>query len=175
MKFQIGVFGSGHRYERNYDIAYQVGREIAKRGHILISGGLEGVMEASCRGAKEERGLTIGILPGREFTSGNDYLKVKILTNMQEGRNYLTGLSCHGCIVIGGSEGTLCEAKVVYDGRGPVVCVENSGGTADYLLQYGFPSMRPKQFKIYSAKNGFSAVDLLVKLLVENTENNLIF
>lgn len=167
MTFQIGVFGSGHRYEKNYDIAYQVGREIGRRGHILISGGLEGVMEASCRGAKEEGGLTVGILPDKEFTSGNDYLNVKILTNMQEGRNYLTGLSCHGCIVVGGSEGTLCEVKVVYDGREPVVCVKNSGGTADYLLQYGFPSMMPKPFEIHSAKDGFSAVDMLIKLLME--------
>jgi uncharacterized protein (TIGR00725 family) len=167
MRYQIGIFGSGQKNEENDKRAYDVGRAIGRLGHALISGGLEGVMESSCIGAKEQGGLTIGILPGKQFTDGNDYLDIKILTNMQEGRNTLTGLSSHGCIIVGGSEGTLCEAKVVYDGRGPVVCIAGSGGTADYLLKNGFPSMAPKPLKIYSAPDGISAVELLIKLLDE--------
>ena len=164
-KFQIGVFGSGHKYNPSYEIGYEVGKTIADKGHILISGGLEGVMESSCRGAKEKGGLTIGILPDKDFSGGNQFLDVKVLTNMQEGRNYLTGLSCHGCIIIGGSEGTLVEAKVVYDGRGPVVAIENTGGTADFLLRNGFPSMKAVNTQVYAAKNGIDAVLLLLDLL----------
>lgn len=50
--YQIGVFGSGTIGPRVYELAYQVGAEIAKQGHILISGGMTGTMEASSRGAK---------------------------------------------------------------------------------------------------------------------------
>ncbi len=165
-KYQIGVFGSGHSYA-GHEVAYDVGKAIAEHGHILVSGGLGGVMEMSCKGAKEHGGFTIGILPGKEFSEGNEYLDVEILTDMQNGRNYMIGLSCHGCIIIGGSEGTQTEAKVVYDGRGPVVAIEGTGGAADFLLQYGFPSMKPKPHEIYSAKTGEEAVDMLIKLLEE--------
>ncbi len=165
MKYQLGVFGSGHDYPRLVDVAYLAGKTIAERGHVLITGGLDGVMKHACKGAKEHGGLAIGILPGKDFVDGNEYLDVKILTNMQEGRNYLTGLSSHGCLIIGGSEGTLIEAKVVYDGRGPVVAIEGTGGTADYLLKNGFPSIKPKTHQIYRAKRADEAVDLLLKLL----------
>lgn len=164
-RYQIGVFGSGHDYPELTSIAYLAGRTIAEQGHVLITGGLDGVMKHACRGAKENGGLTIGILPGNNFTEGNEYLDVKILTNMHEGRNYLTGLSSNGCLIIGGSEGTLIEAKVVYDRRGPVIVIEGTGGTADYLLKNGFPSMKSKPRQIYCAKSANKAIDILLKIL----------
>lgn len=53
--YQIGVFGSGTIGPRVYELAYQVGAEIAKQGHILISGGMTGTMEASSRGCVGRR------------------------------------------------------------------------------------------------------------------------
>jgi uncharacterized protein (TIGR00725 family) len=164
-RYQIGVFGSEQKHLKNYKIAYEVGKEIGKRGHILVSGGLGGIMEASCRGAKNSGGITIGIIPTENFSGGNKYLDVKILTNMGEGRNTITGLSCHGCIIIGGSEGTLCEAKIVYDGRGPVVAIQNTGGTADFLIKNSLPSMTKKPYKIYKAKGPADAVDMIIRLI----------
>lgn len=61
--YQIGVFGSGTIGPRVYELAYQVGAEIAKQGHILISGGMTGTMEASSRGASDADGLVVGVLP----------------------------------------------------------------------------------------------------------------
>lgn len=58
--YQIGVFGSGTIGPRVYELAYQVGAEIAKQGHILISGGMTGTMEASSRGASDADGLVVG-------------------------------------------------------------------------------------------------------------------
>lgn len=57
--YQIGVFGSGTIGPRVYELAYQVGAEIAKQGHILISGGMTGTMEASSRGASDADGLVV--------------------------------------------------------------------------------------------------------------------
>src|SRR3989304_5688860 len=60
----IGVIGTSEASTEEYQTAEEVGREIARRKGILVCGGLGGVMEASCRGAKSEGGLTIGIIPG---------------------------------------------------------------------------------------------------------------
>ncbi|EAY60690.1 conserved hypothetical protein [Mycobacterium tuberculosis C] len=125
--YQIGVFGSGTIGPRVYELAYQVGAEIAKQGHILISGGMTGTMEASSRGASDADGLVVGVLPGDKFTDGNAYSTIKILSGMQFARNYITGLSCHGAIVVGGSSGAYEEARRVWEGRGPVVVLANSG------------------------------------------------
>ena len=43
-------------------LAEEVGRELARRGAVLITGGREGVMEAASRGAAQAGGLTIGLL-----------------------------------------------------------------------------------------------------------------
>ncbi|CKR09755.1 conserved hypothetical protein [Mycobacterium tuberculosis] len=124
--YQIGVFGSGTIGPRVYELAYQVGAEIAKQGHILISGGMTGTMEASSRGASDADGLVVGVLPGDKFTDGNAYSTIKILSGMQFARNYITGLSCHGAIVVGGSSGAYEEARRVWEGRGPVVVLANA-------------------------------------------------
>jgi len=67
-KLQIGVIGynSGSTINISDDtlkLAYTIGSEIAKRKAILISGGLGGVMRASCKGARDHKGFAIGIVP----------------------------------------------------------------------------------------------------------------
>jgi uncharacterized protein (TIGR00725 family) len=60
------------------DIALEVGRLLADQGAIVVCGGLDGVMEAACRGASERGGLTVGILPGRDRAGANAYLTVAL-------------------------------------------------------------------------------------------------
>jgi len=174
---QIAVFGSGKRYQKSYSVAYEVGREIGKRGHILINGGLAGVMEASARGAKEENGLVIGILPGDSFSDGNKYSVVKILTGMKFARNEITSLSVQGAIVIDGSSGAYQEARRVWEGRGPVVVIKDTGsktGAATTMIEreekFGaaFPEEEPKPYHIFVAKNAKEAVDLVINLIEQN-------
>ncbi len=64
--YYIGVIGGNSVGKKLYNTAYKVGQEIAERGGIVVCGGLSGVLEAACKGAKGQGGLTIGILPGRE-------------------------------------------------------------------------------------------------------------
>jgi len=59
----IAIIGAGNAEESVLKIAEEVGGSIAKRGAILICGGLGGVMERAARGAKKAGGATIGILP----------------------------------------------------------------------------------------------------------------
>src|SRR4030042_599600 len=62
-KLIIAVIGGGKCSAQEAVLAEAVGRELARRGAVLVCGGLTGVMEAACRGASIEAGLPIGILP----------------------------------------------------------------------------------------------------------------
>lgn len=61
LKKQIVVVGNNVTGSEVYALAYEVGSEIAKKGYVLICGGRGGVMEAACKGAKKNKGLTVGI------------------------------------------------------------------------------------------------------------------
>jgi predicted Rossmann-fold nucleotide-binding protein len=60
----IGVIGSGQCESNIYQLAEEVGQKIARKGAVLVCGGLGGVMEAAAKGASSAGGLTVGILPG---------------------------------------------------------------------------------------------------------------
>ncbi|MBW6470236.1 MAG: TIGR00725 family protein [Methanosarcinaceae archaeon] len=106
---QIGVIGAGNCNESVAMIAEEVGREIAKRGAVLICGGLGGVMQAASHGAKKEGGTTIGILPGSRREDANPYIDIAILSAMGHARNAIIAQSCDALIAIDGEYGTLSE------------------------------------------------------------------
>ena len=112
-------------------LAYEVGTEIAKSGSVLVSGGLEGVMKASCKGAKDAGGLTVGIIPQSDASFANEYCDVVIPTGMGHTRDFLTALSADGVIVIGGGSGTLSEICAAYMYKKPIAALKNSGGMAE--------------------------------------------
>jgi uncharacterized protein (TIGR00725 family) len=89
--------------------AEQVGRELGSRGVVLVCGGLGGVMEAACRGAKDAGGMTIGILPGSDRAAANPFVDVAIATGLGEARNALVARAGDAMIAIGGGYGTLSE------------------------------------------------------------------
>ncbi len=105
-------------------IAELVGREIAKAGAVLVCGGLGGVMEAACRGASQQGGLTIGILPTSGRDSANRYVQVAIATGLGEARNALITRTSDAVIAIGGEFGTLSEIGLALKMNKPVVGIE---------------------------------------------------
>ena len=109
MKTVIGVIGPAQASDKEYKTAEEVGREIARRNGILLCGGLGGVMEAACLGAKSEGGLTIGIIPGSSKSDANPYVDIPIVTGMSHVRNIIVVRSSDAIIAIGGSYGTLSE------------------------------------------------------------------
>ncbi|MFN3870750.1 MAG: TIGR00725 family protein [Aquificaceae bacterium] len=106
---QVAVIGASKANQEEYHVAYQLGKEIAKRGWIVVCGGRGGVMEAVCKGAKEERGITVGILPSYEGEEANPYVDIKIRTGMNWNRNPLVVASGDVVVAIGGNWGTLSE------------------------------------------------------------------
>ena len=105
----IGIIGAGSCDDAIAAKAESVGREIARRGWSLLCGGLGGVMEAASRGAREEGGIVIGLLPGDDRRSGNRWLTAAVATDFGHGRNVLIPRSSDGVIAISGGYGTLSE------------------------------------------------------------------
>ena len=106
----ISVIGSSQpKSDEHIRLAEEVGRELAKRGVTVVCGGLSGVMEAACRGAKSAGGMTIGILPGRSPKEANPYVDIPIITSMGYSRNVIVVSTGRAVIAVGGAYGTLSE------------------------------------------------------------------
>jgi len=108
-KKMIGVIGGSRADKRMKEVAKRIGREIAKRGYILVCGGLGGIMEASCMGAKEAGGTTVGILPGMYRDTANKFVDIPVVTAMSHARNAIIVRTADILIAIDGRYGTLSE------------------------------------------------------------------
>ena len=117
---QIAVVGGGVCSPDVRKTAERLGRLLAEKGHILICGGLGGVMEAVCRGAKEAGGVTLGILPGRK-SDANPYVDICVATGMGHARNVIIIESCDAVIALPGEHGTLSEIALALKMNRPVI------------------------------------------------------
>lgn len=117
----IAVIGGGQCSDEEYRLARAVGEELAVRGAVVICGGLGGVMEAVCRGARDKGGLTIGILPRDSRRDANPYVEVPIVTGMGSARNLAVVKSAQAVIAIGGQYGTLSEIAHARQAGLPVI------------------------------------------------------
>ncbi len=106
---RIGVLGPHACSPDEAQLGFEVGAEIARRGGILLCGGLDGMMEAAARGAKSENGLTVGILPGDTDEAANAHIDVPLPTGLGAVRNMVLVRMCHAVIAIHGRYGTLSE------------------------------------------------------------------
>ena len=113
------------------DIAYKVGRLVALRGAVLVTGGMGGVMEAGARGAREAGGISVGIIPQNDPAKANPYCDVVIPTGIGLMRDFVNVHAAHGIIIVGGGAGTLSEMCAAYMHRKPMVAIRKTGGMAD--------------------------------------------
>jgi uncharacterized protein (TIGR00725 family) len=101
--------------------AEELGRRLAESGAVVVCGGLGGVMEAACRGARSAGGLTLGILPGRDRREANPFVEVAVPTGLGEARNALVVHAADAVVAVGGAYGTLSEIALALKGGTPVV------------------------------------------------------
>lgn len=120
-RVRVAVAGAGICGSDLADVAEEVGRRVARADAVLICGGLGGVMEAVARGASNEGGLTVGLLPGRDARAANPYIHVPMPTGLGEGRNLLVARTANVLIAIGGEWGTLSEVAMARKCGVPVV------------------------------------------------------
>lgn len=145
-KIYLGVIGANHCGKKVGQLAYEVGQEIAKAGAVLVCGGLGGVMEAACRGAKEQGGITIGIIPGAKRDESNPYVDFPIATGLGYARNVLVVQNSQAVIALPGKYGTLSEIA--------------------FCLNFGIPLISLSNWKIegmLKAKNPVQAVKFALK------------
>jgi uncharacterized protein (TIGR00725 family) len=117
----IAVVGAGSCDSEVAASAYEIGRGVAERGAVLVTGGLTGVMEAASRGARDGNGLVIGILPGTDRSAANEAVDVAIPTGMGQLRNGLVVGAADAVIAVAGEWGTLSEIGFALKLGKPVV------------------------------------------------------
>jgi uncharacterized protein (TIGR00725 family) len=149
------VVGPGSAIGPDLDeLAAGVGRVLAERGAVLVCGGMSGVMEAACRGAREGGGTAVGILPGLDRADANPHVSIAIPTGLGEARNVLVVRAADVVIALAGEFGTLSEIAFALKTGKPVVGV----GTWE-LVKEGRPDD-----SIRRAASASEAVELALRL-----------
>jgi uncharacterized protein (TIGR00725 family) len=120
----VAVVGPGEASEREFEVASEVGRALAEAGAVVVCGGLGGVMAGACRGAAHRGALTVGILPGTDRASANEWVSVAIPTGLGELRNGLVVRAADAVIAVGGAHGTLAEIALALKTGVPVVGID---------------------------------------------------
>jgi uncharacterized protein (TIGR00725 family) len=153
-KLTIAVIGGGQCTNEEAILAEAVGKELATRGITLICGGLTGVMEAACRGAASESGLTIGILPSDELSTANPYVQIPIASGVGFARNIAVVKSAQAVIAIDGDYGTLTEIAFALKSEIPVIG----------LNTWSVSRNGKEEAPIVRAKDPFDAVEKAITL-----------
>ncbi len=165
MRTLVGVIGASDADQSTVREAYALGRETALRGYALICGGLGGVMEAACRGAREasEEALVVGVLPGYRKEEANPYVNLVITTGMGHARNIVVASSADAVVAVGGGSGTLSEIAFAWMLGKPVVVIEGLPGVSSGLAGGTLDHRRGD--RIQGAHDAARALDLVRKLL----------
>jgi uncharacterized protein (TIGR00725 family) len=127
----IAVCGGQHPNEDVLPLAEAVGEGIARAGALLVCGGLGGVMEAACKGAKRAGGTTVGIVPGLDPSEANPWVDIVIATGIGHARNLAVVASADAVIAVDGEFGTLSEIAFALRLQRPVI------GLATWSLRPG--------------------------------------
>jgi uncharacterized protein (TIGR00725 family) len=151
----VAVIGGSECSSPEAQSAESIGRELARRGATLVCGGLGGVMEAACKGARAEGGITIGILPG-DRQAANPYVQIPIVTGIGYARNLIVVKSAQAVIAVGGSYGTLSEISHALQNKIPVIG----------LNTWSLSRNGQTDSSIILAQNPIEAVDKALKLAV---------
>jgi uncharacterized protein (TIGR00725 family) len=117
------VVGAGEASPVELELAEEAGAAVASAGCGLVCGGLGGVMEAACRGARSRGGLTVGLLPGLDRDAANGWVIVAVPTGLGEARNALVVRAADAVVAIGGGWGTLSEIALALKTGVPVTGV----------------------------------------------------
>jgi uncharacterized protein (TIGR00725 family) len=121
----VGVMGGGRVTAEQGAMAYRLGALIAGRGWVLLNGGRRaGVMEASARGACENGGLTVGVLPDDDRDQMSPYVQIPILTGMGSARNFVNVLSSDVVVACPGGAGTISEVALALKHDRPVILLD---------------------------------------------------
>ncbi|WP_445529696.1 TIGR00725 family protein [Streptomyces cyslabdanicus] len=121
----VAVAGPQEASAREADLARRVGALLARRGAVVVCGGLGGVMEACAQGVRSADGTVVGLLPGRDRAAGSRHLSLAVATGLGELRNGVLVNTCDALIAVGGGWGTLSEVALALRAGRPVALLES--------------------------------------------------
>lgn len=135
----VGVMGGHEASPEILETARRVGEGVAKRGHVLLTGGGDGVMKAASEGAFGAGGLVLAVLPSDRARPlkgyPNEFVDIAICTGMADARNAINAKTPHVLIAIDGAWGTVSEiAHAMRNGtpviglKTPSIDLPNGGG-----------------------------------------------
>jgi uncharacterized protein (TIGR00725 family) len=108
----VGVIGISEPKEKEYQMAFDVGKLIGAMGLSMICGGLGGVMEAASKGCHQAGGTVLGLLPGADKGEANPYVSYALPTNLGHSRNMIIAHSADILVAVGIGYGTLSEIAI---------------------------------------------------------------
>ncbi|MCC6650161.1 MAG: TIGR00725 family protein [Candidatus Eisenbacteria bacterium] len=111
-------------------LAEEVGRLLVDAGYRVLTGGLGGVMEAACRGARSssryQSGDTVAVLPGHDPGEANEFVDVAIASGLDHVRNSIVA-HADAVIAIGGGAGTMSEICLAWIYKRLIVALRVEG------------------------------------------------
>jgi len=159
----ISVIGASEIDSKIEALTFEMGRLLAQNRYIIACGGLTGVMEAVCKGAKEENGLTIGIIPYTEKNRANQYVDIIIPCPFSQARNIVVVLSGDACLAISGKAGTLSEICFAWIYQKPIIALSSVKGWSSKIANQKLDDRRSDL--IYGVETPQDAIDKLNELL----------
>jgi len=142
-KYKICISGAagGSCFESAKELAYEVGREIARQGAILITGATTGVPNEAAKGAHEAGGMVIGFSPAatvkehvKKYRLPTDYIDLTVFTGFgYAGRNLILTRASDAVILVCGRIGTLNEFTIAFEDKKIIGVLAGSGGTSSEL------------------------------------------
>lgn len=161
-KATISVIGASEINKEIEEKTIEIGRLLAKNNYIVACGGLTGVMEAICKGAKEEGGLTIGIVPQKNKSMANKYVDIIIPCPFSQARNIVVVLTGDICLAISGKAGTLSEISFAWIYNKPIVALSSVQGWSSKIANQKIDDRRNDM--IYGVKTPEEAIDKINEL-----------
>ena len=158
---RIGVMGSAGAISGEEGqlsaLAERLGKAIADRHCVLITGATTGLPEMVARAARLNGGITVGISPATNqhehvetYRLPLDATDIIIYTGFGlKGRNVINIRSSDVVIIFGGGIGTLNEFTIAYDEGNVIGVLEGSGGIADHISEIIGYSRKPATSAIF--------------------------
>jgi len=159
----ISVIGTSEIDSATEKVTVELGRLLAKNHFAISCGGLSGVMEAVCKGAKQEGGFTIGIIPFEDKNLANKYVDVVIPVPFSQARNIIVVLSGDACVAIEGKAGTLSEICFAWIYGKPIIALTGGvGGIKGWSSKMAGKKIDDRRTDtIYGAKTAQEVVEKL--------------
>lgn len=148
----IAVFGSStvNEADASWRLAYDLGRELARAGAVVMTGGYGGIMAACSRGAHEAGGHVVGVTVELFEPRGpvNRWVAERIHTPDLFERLRVIVHRADGFVTVPGSIGTLTELFLTWtllsvSARPPVPLVLLGDHWRDYLDAHRHPDLVP--------------------------------